>query len=67
MRYTVELERLADGGYAAICIDPVCSFVGRSPEDALEGLRTEIRYVLEICPCSTPTLGAVELEVVSTA
>lgn len=64
MRYPVELARLADGQYAARCPDPECRVVGSSEAAALEALRAEIRYLLELCPCSTPTQDTVELEVI---
>jgi hypothetical protein len=55
----------ADGGYTASCEDPQCSGHGLSPTNALDSLREEIRYRLELCPCTGVGDGFVELDVVS--
>ena len=42
-----------------------CSASGLSPTNALDSLRDEIRYRLELCPCTTVNDDFVELNVVS--
>ncbi len=64
MRYDVIIESSADG-YTATCEDPQCSATGFSPTTALDSLREEIRYRLELCPCTTVDDSFVELNVVS--
>ena len=64
MRYNVDLEQNLDGVFVASCADPACTASGLSPDEALESLTAEIRYQLEICPCTTPTVDTVELEVI---
>lgn len=54
-----------DGGYVASCDDPQCIGHGLSPTSALDALREEIRYRLELCPCTTVDEEFVELQVVS--
>ncbi len=65
MKFVASLEAGADGGYVASCDDPQCSGRGLSPANALDALREEIRYRLELCPCTTVDDGFVELDVVS--
>jgi predicted RNase H-like HicB family nuclease len=60
---TVEAE--ADGTYVASCENPQCSSHGLSPANALDALREEIRYRLELCPCTGVSDDFVELDVVS--
>jgi predicted RNase H-like HicB family nuclease len=64
VRYDVTIEAAADG-YVAVCEDPQCRATGLSPTNALDSLREEIRYRLELCPCTTVDDGFVELNVVS--
>ena len=64
MRYDVTIETSGDG-YTASCEDPQCSATGLSPTNALDSLRDEIRYRLELCPCTTVDDAFVELNVVS--
>ena len=64
MRYEVTVEAGSDG-YVASCEDPQCSATGLSPTNALDSLREEIRYRLELCPCTTVDDAFVELNVVS--
>jgi len=59
------VEAGADGGYTASCEDPQCSGHVLSPTNALDSLREEIRYRLELCPCTGVGDGFVELDVVS--
>ncbi len=64
MRYDVTIEATGDG-YVATCEDPACRASGLSPANALDALRQEIRYRLELCPCTTVDDDFVELHVVS--
>ena len=49
----------------AQCESMACSAQGLSPTNALDSLRDEIRYRLELCPCTTVNDDYVELNVVS--
>jgi hypothetical protein len=64
VRFEVTVEGDGDG-YTASCDDPQCNGHGLSPTNALDALREEIRYRLELCPCTTVDDGFVELDVVS--
>ncbi len=65
MKFEATVEAGADGGYVALCEDPQCSGHGLSPMAALDALRGEIRYRLELCPCTGVSDDYVELDVVS--
>ncbi len=52
-----------DGDYLASCSDPAASARGLSPVSALERLRAEIRYRIELCPCTGVDDDYVELAV----
>ena len=64
MRYDVKIESSADG-FVATCEDPQCRATGLSPTNALDALRDEIRYRVELCPCTTVDDNFVELNVTS--
>ena len=64
MRFDVTVEQGSDG-FTASCESMACSANGLSPTNALEALRDEIRYRLELCPCTSVDDGYVELNVVS--
>ena len=63
MKFTVQLESTADGDYLAVCDDPLARCLGSSPANALDALRAELRYQLEMCPCSGIDVNMIELEV----
>lgn len=63
MLFQASMEAGEDGDYIASCADPMASARGLSPASALENLRAEIRYRVEICPCSSVEDDYVELEV----
>ena len=63
MRYEAILESGEDGGYIAECVSLGVSARGLSPASALDSLRAEIRYCVELCPCSTVGEDYVELVV----
>ena len=64
MRFDVTVESSGEG-FTAECESLQCSATGLSQTNALDGLREEIRYRLELCPCTTVDDAFVELNVVS--
>ena len=52
-------------GFVAECESMQCRATGLSAANALDSLRDEIRYRLELCPCTTVNDDYVELNVVS--
>ena len=65
MKFEATMEAETDGSYVASCENPPCSSHGLSPASALDALREEIRYRLELCPCTGVSDDFVELDVVS--
>ena len=63
MDFRATIETSEDGGYVASCSDPQTSARGLSRESALAALRAEIRYRIEMCPCSSVDDDYVQLEV----
>lgn len=63
MKYEVTLESGEDGRYIAQCEAMSVSAHGLSPANALDALRAEIRYRVELCPCSSVEDDYVELVV----
>ena len=63
MIFHARVEPTEDGEYQASCPDPMVSMRGANPTSALEMLRAEIRYRLEMCPCSSVDDDYVELRV----
>jgi hypothetical protein len=64
VRFDVTVESGSEG-FTAECENPQCSATGLSQTNALDSLREEIRYRLELCPCTTVDDSFVELNVVS--
>ena len=64
MRFDVTVESSSEG-FTAECESLQCSATGLSQTNALDSLREEIRYRLELCPCTTVDDAFVELNVVS--
>jgi len=64
MRFDVTVEGSSDG-FVAECESMSCNARGLSATNALDALRDEIRYRLELCPCTTVNDDYVELNVVS--
>ena len=64
MRFDVTVESSSEG-FTAECESLQCSATGLSQTNALDSLREEIRYRLELCPCTTVDDSFVELNVVS--
>jgi hypothetical protein len=65
VRLDVTVESSSDG-FTAECESLQCSATGLSQTNALDSLREEIRYRLELCPCTTVDDSFVELNVTST-
>ena len=63
MIFHAHLESTCEGDYVASCDDPQASVHGLSPSNALDRLREEIRYRVELCPCSGVDDDYVELQV----
>ena len=63
MVFHVSLEATDDGDYLASCEQPHATVRGLSPTNALDKLRSEIRYQLEYCPCSGVDDDYVQLQV----
>jgi len=66
MRFPVTLKKLIDGKIQARSIGTVAgevTVVGSTRDEALERARNEIRYRIELCPCSTVAEDFVELDV----
>ena len=66
MKYSVNLEQGEGGGYIASCPEMGLSSSGLSASNALDTLRDEIRYRLEMCPCTSVGDDFVQLEVTGT-
>jgi hypothetical protein len=64
VRFDVTVEQSSDG-FSAECESMACIARGLSPTNALDALRDEIRYRLELCPCTTVNDDFVELNVIS--
>ncbi len=62
MLFNARIEATEDGSYEANCSDPMVSARGLSPSNALDQLRAEIRYRLEMCPCSSVDDDYVQLQ-----
>ena len=65
MIFNAAVEQSEEGDYVASCGDPAVSARGLSPASALEKLRLEIRYRVELCPCSGVDDDYVELRLES--
>jgi hypothetical protein len=63
MKYDATLESGEDGDYIANCEELGVSAHGLSRSSAIEALRGEIRYRIELCPCSSVEDDWVEVEV----
>jgi hypothetical protein len=63
MKYEVELDLSQDGEFVAQCKELGVSAHGLTPACALDALRLEIRYRLELCPCSSIEDKWIELDV----
>ncbi|MFH0953178.1 MAG: hypothetical protein V1873_02485 [Verrucomicrobiota bacterium] len=62
MKYSAGLQSEGEE-YLAACAELGISAHGLSPANALDALRAEIRYRVELCPCSSVDDDYVELMV----
>ncbi|HMO49641.1 MAG TPA: hypothetical protein PKE26_03030 [Kiritimatiellia bacterium] len=62
MKYSVTLQG-DDGEFVAECADMGLSARALSPTNALDALRDEIRYRLELCPCTSVDDDYIELDI----
>ena len=62
-RFRVRVTPQRDGGVLATCDSPVCLARAATQDEALEKLRAEIRYRLELCPCTGVSADYVQLDV----
>ena len=68
MRYPTTIERLADGGWRAAHESRDVGAVNAraaTREEAIEKLKGEIRYRLELCPCTGETYQHIDVEIVT--
>lgn len=66
MTFTCTIQHLAAGQWRARCAAPtVGTLVVTAPgrEEVLAKLRGEIRYRMELCPCSGVSEGSIDLDV----
>ena len=63
MKYAATLDTNDDGEYIANCEELGVSGHGLSPSSAIESLRREIRYRVELCPCSSVEDDWVEVDI----
>jgi hypothetical protein len=63
MKYDVDLESDGADAYVASCEALGVSARGLTPSNALDAIRAEIRYHLELCPCSSVEDQWIELNV----
>jgi hypothetical protein len=61
--FRVKVQQQSDGMVLATCSNPVCMSRARTEQEALQKLRDEIRYRLELCPCSGVDDDYVQLDV----
>ena len=67
MRFQSTVERLANGGWAARHESRDVGAVkvaAATREEAIEKLKGEIRYRLELCPCTGETWQHIDVEIV---
>ncbi len=60
MRFHATLELSEAGEYVATCEQPSAQAHGLSPTNALDQLRRELRYQLQLCPCSGVDADSIE-------
>ncbi|MDP6935569.1 MAG: hypothetical protein QGG40_21805 [Myxococcota bacterium] len=66
MKFPCTIKKLIEGDWQALSLGSTVGnveIIAASRDQALEGLRNEIRYRLEWCPCSTVGDEFVELEI----
>ena len=61
--YRVTVRQQRNGWFLVTSDGPVCSSRARSEAEALDKIRAEIRYRIELCPCTGVEDDYVQLEV----
>ncbi len=61
MKFRAILDMDENGEYTACCPELGATAHGLSPSNALDALRAEIRYRVELCPCTSVGDDWVEL------
>ena len=61
MKYTAHVES-EEGEFVASCPELALRAHGLSAENALDALRRNIRFHVELCPCSSVDEDAIELD-----
>lgn len=64
MKFPVRVEARDHEFVATSLGEPVCTVKGRSRAEAIDKLRLEIRYRIELCPCTGVEDDFVEIVVV---
>jgi predicted RNase H-like HicB family nuclease len=68
MRFRVEIQSVASGGFAVACADfPGCRAEAATRAEALEKIRRAIAFYEEMCPCDVTSEAGIELDVVDRA
>ena len=70
MKFPCTIARLANGDWSVRHVSPNLGTVqvtARSQDEALEKMRGELRYRLEICPCTGELYQDVQIEISSAA
>lgn len=62
MKFRATLAQNTDGEWVAECPELGASASGLSAQSALEALRAEIRYRIELCPCTSVPDDYVDLD-----
>lgn len=62
MKYGVSLT-CEDGEYVAECAEMNLTTRALSPTNALDAMRDELRYLVELCPCTSVGEDFIELEI----
>jgi predicted RNase H-like HicB family nuclease len=66
MKYPVRLQVSREGGFIAVSTSfPNCWSKGGSREEALNRIREEIRYRIELCPCTGVSDDFVEVVIMT--
>ena len=60
--FRVRLQRQSDGRVLATCDSPSCMSRAANETEALVKIRAEIRYRIELCPCTGVDDDYVQLE-----
>lgn len=62
MKYSVSLHS-EDGEFVAECAEMNLTTRALSPTNALDAMREELRYLVELCPCTSVDEDFIEIDV----